>query len=229
MKLVEIDDNTQVDQQQPSDDNFTAPRILSTLDNSMNAILNRHDINDIEKWAQYNQILHKYLHHLKKKNTQQMSPSVELNRSEILQNTPEAFRKRISDLNMSGLIPMKSSIDSITQPSVREFFERAKLSDVNFLDPNGDEFNSNEFSDLDNSLNISSGEAMSIAEITPEKSRNVTQRGRKRAHTKQMTGIHPLKVVPRERPDNLQPTQLFRNRQQTQSNMEFYWRTTDAN
>lgn len=72
MKLVDIDDVTHSssgpsNHSMPSDDNFITPRILSLLDNAMNDILNRSDVDDGEKWILYNQSLQRYLNHMKKR------------------------------------------------------------------------------------------------------------------------------------------------------------------
>lgn len=67
MKLVDIDDDTtRSSSLQPSDSEFMTPRILSTLDGSMNEILSRRDIDDSEKWILYNQTLQKFLNYMKK-------------------------------------------------------------------------------------------------------------------------------------------------------------------
>lgn len=257
MKLVEIGDVAEAytDRDLPSDENLTAPRILSMLDISMNTILNRNDISDGEKWALYNQALQKYLYHMKKTYAQNSSTkqSLHSNSIDVLNSdqqlpdtsdtfsnrvhTPEVFSKRISEHDISGIFPINPSIENITQPSVREFFRQARLSDpihrqreTNQLSPISHiSFNdsASNFHISPTSASSSSPQQMSIDIQSPEKSRVTTRRPKKRGAANDITGIHPYKVVTKEvivgPPPNLQPTQLYRNR-----NPPLYWQPTTA-
>lgn len=251
MKLVEIGDVGQgyADQPLPSlptDENLTAPRILSMLDKSMNAILNQNDISDGEKWILYNQTLQKYLYHMKnahaqKSNTQQLSHNIPIDVLESRHHTPDTFNNRLTGQDISGIFPIKPSISDITQPNVREFFEQARLSDPNMYQPAPNQLSpisrlsrNESLSSLDMSPTTLSPtqplpQSMSIDIHTPERS-NVTQRRRpqKRGASADITAVHPSKVISKEvivgAPQNLQPTQLYRNRNQT----DFYWKTTNA-
>lgn len=245
MKLVEIDDNSQVPTDQsylslPSDENVTAPRILSILDNFMNAILNRHDINDGEKWTLYNQALQRYLNHIKKSNVQnsvnQQSPNNIPFDDQDRRHTPDTFNNRISDHNISGVFPMKTSIENISEPIVRDFFEQARMRDENPFSPSTISAESLDDSippNLHKSPKSPLHEAMSISIPTSQEARNVTNRRRKgkRGAAHDMTRIHPYKVTAIDNalpPQNLEPRQLYRDRRQPQSNFEFYWESTKA-
>lgn len=252
MKLVEIDDDvpmtstTQSHLSLPTDKQFTAPRTLSLLDNSMETILNRGDISDGEKWILYNQTLVRFLNHLRKSrpqksNMQEQAPNIRIESSNSLHHhIPESFNNSISHHNISGFHPIKSSIASISEPSVREFFEsaNAKLNDVNTVTLNNDDdVNHSMISDLspipqpDQISQYTPPEQMSITEA-PNMNVNVDRRRRqKRAANADLTRLHPEKLVVKDTapvPRNLQPTQLFRNNKQTQSRMSFYWEPTTA-
>lgn len=250
MKLVEIDDVPQPFTDHSylslqSDENFKAPRVLSMLDNSMNAILHRGDINDGEKWALYNQTLQKYLYHMKKSHAQN-STAQQFNRSTIQPlncnqsvvsephyQTPEAFINRIPELNISGIFPINPSIAGISEPTVKEFFEKARLSGINRSSISHESLDETSVSLPDLTMQPQEQEEMSIAAITPEKMENVTTRYRakKRNALRDMTIVHPYKVVAKERqpvPQNIQPTQLYRDRKQPQSNYDFIWNNTNA-
>lgn len=239
MKLVEIDDNSQLSSlSMPTDENFSTPRILSILDNSMNGILNRHDINDGEKWTLYNQVLQRYLNHIKKLNAknsvnEQLSNSVQFNDQEH-HRTPDTFDNRISNNNISGIFRMKPSIDNISQPTVREFFEQARQRDAIHSSPVSpisfqslDESNAS----LNNLPQTPEQTQMSISLPQTDKMRNVTKRQRKRAAAFDLTRIHPNKVCTTynaQQLQNLQPKQLYRNRQAPQSKYDFIWESTKA-
>lgn len=226
MRLVDIDDDIAqpVYQPQPSDDNFTAPRILSTLDKSMHDILNRHDIDDGEKWALYNQILQRYLNHLKK--TRQpviavdTNPQYEANGQRI--HTPEAFNGNISN-NISGIFPIGDSLEGISQPNVRNFFECARRSDVN----------QPQHSSAVSPISSAHQSPLRPLDISPEyipqplmSKRTTDRRAPKRGARHVMTNEIPHKVI--AIPNNITPRRLFRNRAPAQSNYDFYWEATNA-
>lgn len=134
MKLVEVDDSTLLSHTNNTidDESYSKPRVLSTLDNVMNEIL-RAQIPDADKWKLYSQALQRYLNHAKVNSTKN---------APIIGNTnPEdnpfnfslgSFSERFqNDVNMSGVQPLRDSLDSISQPSVRNFFEQAR--DHNFV------------------------------------------------------------------------------------------------
>lgn len=113
MRLVEFDSATpnlhHMYNQLLPDKEYAEPRVLSKLDSSMSEILNRNDIPDSKKLIFYNQLLRKYLHFTNKNNSPQ-SNNVDLEDS-------------FTQPTMTELLPGRVSLDNITQPSVREFFE----------------------------------------------------------------------------------------------------------
>lgn len=127
MKLVEVDDkplssctnnNMNID-----DDSYSKPRVLSTLDNVMNGILEA-KIPDADKWMLYSQALQRYLNHAKS-NSNFVVP---MNNSKNI-NEPEEFEDAFNfslDNEMSGINTLRDSIDSISQPGVRNFFEQIR-------------------------------------------------------------------------------------------------------
>lgn len=114
MKLVELENDISNQYHQPDnlllDENYTKPKILSKLDALMTQILQRKDITDNDKWLMYKQALHRYLHFANKP----VPPNIERDDSNKHTNT-------LMDNYFS-----RDSIDMITQPSVREFFESAR-------------------------------------------------------------------------------------------------------
>lgn len=133
MKLVEIDEiphqTTDLSYLSLSSDGklSSAPRTLSILDNSMNGILNRIRMEKSRhctiKYCRDILIIQKKKNQNTKNNTQSLGPAIHSRHS----FTPHTFKGRVSDFNMSGIETMKSSIDRITQPSVREFFQNVNL------------------------------------------------------------------------------------------------------
>lgn len=106
MKLVECDDESatinQYSQQLNNDSEYTKPRVLSKLDTIMSQILYRKDIADSEKWKLYTQMLQRYQHFMNRDPAQ---------------------------IGINTQIPAeRDSLDTITQPRVREFFEKARES-----------------------------------------------------------------------------------------------------
>lgn len=193
MKLVEIDDVTHSsacspDQLLPSDQNFVASRILSILDKSMNSILNRRDIDDGEKWVLYNQTLQKYLNHMKKTRVQNsntpQSQQSEFNGQNQLNYSLGEFDGCVSDQYMSGVLPMRDSIDTISQPMVREFFEQARqnatVQSSPITPPNRLSLN---FDQLSNSL-------------TPQQGQPPKKTGRKKRVSKR-SAANPMSNAPR--------------------------------
>lgn len=137
MKLVPIDDcdihqDTKHRKQYeslPSDTDFTTPRILSILDNEMSDILKRSDIADRQKWLLYNQTLQRYLTFLKNNRvqnpTQPQQSNVEPSDIERF-NSFDSLTDPFPENNISDIIEIRDSLDSITQPHVRQFFESAR-------------------------------------------------------------------------------------------------------
>lgn len=225
MRLVEIGDDISQppDEQpylsQPSDDKFTAPRTLSMLDNSMNSILNRSDIDDGEKWKLYHQILQRYLNHMRttqKSNMEQTPHNIQLVSDSPGNHTPDAFNKELSDHNITGIFPIRDSIENIALPHVRQFFEQARQKDVNQLSPVLPMTSDNSMISLDASPRTPS----------PQQQQQQLRRGTKRNAGNNVTAIHPNKIVATQ--PEVQPRQLYRNRQQTESRAEFYWMPTKA-
>lgn len=101
MKLVSIDEPHHITKEynlQLPDEYFTNPNVLFNLDGQMTHILSRQDLPDSEKWTMYSQVLQKYLRHQNKATKP----------SSIVATNPG------------------NSLQTITQPSVREFFESAR-------------------------------------------------------------------------------------------------------
>lgn len=147
-----------------NDTDIAAPRVLSTLDATMNSILNRKDITDSEKWLLYNQTLHKYLSFIKNNRTSSALDNMQLHNNQnqstidghfpqnpskkstpgtILQDqqsklsndqnqsTLDPFTASFMNNDISGIFPMRDSIDSIKQPIVRQFFEKVREKEKN--------------------------------------------------------------------------------------------------
>lgn len=235
MKLVDIDDISQQppgDQpflSHPSDESFTSPRTLSILDDSMNAILNRCDINDSEKWALYHQTLQRYLYHIrnKQKSTTQQTDDIRPYADLQRKHTPEQFDFRISDHNITGITPIKDSIEHIGPPQVRQFFENARQSNVNQLSPilpisSDDSMN---FSNFPQTPPQQHQQPMSIPP-TKHTTKRTRKRGEKRNASNNITGSQPRKVVAIE--ERIASKQLYRNRRPVQSNHDFYWNGSTA-
>lgn len=136
MKLVEIGDNILTSGTNNTihldDDSYLKPRVLSTLDNVMSEIL-RAPISDGDKWKLYSQALQRYLNHAKVTSRKSdCNFSVPMNNKESIPETEETFNfslDNISDMHrteLSGISHIRDSIDSISQPSVRTFFEQAR-------------------------------------------------------------------------------------------------------
>lgn len=136
MKLVEIDDNMHTscsNVPRIDDDSYLKPSVLSTLDGIMNEIL-RAPISDGDKWTLYSQALQKYLNHAKvttKKPDCNFSYSP--NKKEAIPGPEETFNFSLGSssesprLDMSGIPRIRDSIGSISQPTVRNFFEQARV------------------------------------------------------------------------------------------------------
>lgn len=229
MKLVEIDDDCPQPSNQtlPSDDSFTAPRMLSILDNSMNEILNRHDMDDSEKWILYNQTLQKFLSYMKKKRT----PTPQHTPQEQRNHSIDLFDGNISEQNISGIMPLRDSIESISHPSVRAFFKQVR-------DNMPDGFNTNHSSPATSTSSIQSLSPNLDISHTPPQSQinqsvemmsipnNITHRRRapKRNAAHDVSGVPPTKILPR----NPTPRALFRPRNPAGHRHDFYWEPTNA-
>lgn len=143
MKLIEIDDNNISSHTNNNrcidDEEYSKPHILPTLDNIMNDILRRTNISDAEKWYLYSQALQRYLNHLKISSKKKVGNNDEIksihdNSTYPGKNNNTSFQTLEDTLNfslanhfdMSGVEPIRDSLDSISQPTVRNFFERAR-------------------------------------------------------------------------------------------------------
>lgn len=143
MKLVEIDDTnlspctnngTHID-----DDSYTKPCVMSTLDNAMNEIL-RAPISDGDKWKLYSQALRRYLSHSKftsRKFDDNVSYPITVNESRNKDTSAEnLFNLSLGDislpnqLDISGVERIRDSIDSISHPNVKNFFEKAREANI---------------------------------------------------------------------------------------------------
>lgn len=135
MKLIEIDNDNiapHANSNCINDEEYPKPHVLSPLDNIMNKILKAPFISDGEKWSLYNQALQRYLNHVKiaTKKIDYNNTSYSENRGKDDYNSSPAvedtFNLSMSPLDISGLAPLRDSLDSISQPVVRNFFERAR-------------------------------------------------------------------------------------------------------
>lgn len=140
MKLIEVDDiniEPHGNSNHIDDENYSKPRVLSPLDNVMNEILHTSFISDAEKWRVYSQALQRYLNHVKitSKKINYSTPYPDTNNKNIsipaLDDT-EKFNFTIPDVDMSGLYPIRDSLDSISQPIVRNFFQAARNVGTNY-------------------------------------------------------------------------------------------------
>lgn len=141
MKLVEIDENNfssySNNAAQIDDDSYSKPRVMPTLDSAMNEIL-RAPISDGDKWKLYSQTLQRYLNHAKftarKIDTNYSYLDKAENKNDSIppsqpENTFDISFDGVSPtslFNMSGISNIRDSIDGISQPSVRNFFEKAR-------------------------------------------------------------------------------------------------------
>lgn len=229
MKLVEIDDIPHHSGEQSylshaTDEKFTAPRTLSMLDKSMNAILECSDMDDGAKWTLYHQTLQRYLNHMR---TTQKSNTHQLDENERML-TPDPFTNHISDHNISGVFPIKDSINNISMPVVRDFFQNARESDVNLLSP----IRQTSPVGLSTEFNITPAQNQQQAiQHTQKGTKKTRKRPPKRNASKDITDVHPRKLVvrnPGNTPPRGNPRQLYRSRQPPQSNFDFYWEDSKA-
>lgn len=129
MKLVEIDNDSSNDKSvirceiTPSDARYAEPKVLTVLDEAMNEILKENDLNDSDKWTVYNQVLQRYQAFLKNRSDGDAF-SIVSNKSE----NPLELNRSMSD--ESGVSPFVDTINTISAPSVKSFFERARKNDV---------------------------------------------------------------------------------------------------
>lgn len=144
MKLVEIDENISScipKNERIDDEKYLKPCVLSALDSVMSEILNA-PISDVEKWGLYSQTLQKYLNRIKfssKEINSNVSNSHSVNNDETIVNpfnlslsSMDSLR-HASPLEMSGVVPIRDSLDSISQPIVRNSFESARNIDPSAL------------------------------------------------------------------------------------------------
>lgn len=134
MKLVEIDNDdisTHTNNSRINDEEYAKPHVLSPLDNIMNKILKTPFISDGEKWRQYSQALQRYLNHVKITSRKiDYNSSYTENREKddynSISSIADPFNFSIPSHDISGLYPIRDSLDSISQPVVKSFFERAR-------------------------------------------------------------------------------------------------------
>lgn len=248
MKLIDIDDDTASSNRESSyqalqsDDKFTASRTLSFLDNSMNDILNRSDIDDNEKWLLYNQTLQKFLAYMKSTRTTSTKPSTIHHQSaQSFSSIPDErnisyspFDRHISDNNISGIFPLRDSLDSITQPVVKEFFQNARVNDpkTNALQSQLSPISHNTSNNLQlpSSPNTSMHQSISQNNVTMPSVHNTPSpipqiEGTKKRAPKRnashsiLSGVPASKVLPRS---------LYRNRRPVKPRHVFYWEPTNA-
>lgn len=207
MKLVDIDDNTthqpnNLYQTLQSDKNFVAPRTLSMLDGSMHDILNRRDLPDSEKWMLYNQTLQKFLNYMKSARSQHTlhkpsSPSTHHTpvQSEQRNHSLNLFDDRISDHSLSGIFPLRDSIDLISQPNVRNFFQQMRENVGNATDQGDGARDDGLASPGLGIVDSMSNHSQSPMDVESP-SRNITRRrATKRNASLNITDHHPRKIA----------------------------------
>lgn len=143
MRLVEINDdeytNTHtknIDQHiytmNDSDDTYFKPKVLSSLDKEMDAILRNSEMNEYDKWNLYKRTLHKYLNFIdttrKSGNVSDTSSNKEKNQKDWLNNTFTEHPPRYTRVFDTAASPKRDSLDKVTAPLVREFFENIRAS-----------------------------------------------------------------------------------------------------
>lgn len=249
MKLIDIDDDgatpyqsNNLYQTMQSDKKFMEPRTLSMLDNSMNDILNRGDMADGEKWILYNQTLHRFLNYMKNAR----SPiTIEKTSSQAMQNTTPQFDRRnqtinafdghISDNSLNGIFPMRDSIESISQPNVRDFFQQIRNipanTSVNQSSPVAaisDQPITHSVSPMDHDfeeLPLSPQIQQPPKRKTLTRKKSPERRATKRLANPNISGVPPRKVAQKTA---MTPRELFRVRKPTRSYNEVYWEKTNA-
>lgn len=122
MKLVEFDDNNLSSSKiEYSDEQYRAPRVLQHLDKEMGQILQMSNLSDTEKLSFYNQVLRRYLVFVNQARHIHQAKSKEEDENDHLQQSLL--------FNESGCT--RDSIDAISQPSVKKFFESLRDASMN--------------------------------------------------------------------------------------------------
>lgn len=109
MKLVECREEatpTIPDKLEVSDSFFIQPKIIQNLDKSMSEILFNKNIADNQKWALYNQTLHRYLHFTRQHNPQYTAKV----------KSPNDYTMFLNESQQS--VPNRSRTINISQPSM---------------------------------------------------------------------------------------------------------------
>lgn len=108
----------------------------------MNEILKTPSISDFDKWQLYSQALQRYLNQVKftsQKFDHNSSPPQKDNN--CISTVEESFRNPCNNsfnfsphsMDISGVYPIRDSLNSISQPVVRNFFEKARESNGHIL------------------------------------------------------------------------------------------------
>lgn len=248
MRLIDIDDTTPT---QPatdlqhtvqSDANFVEPRTLSLLDGAMNDILNRYDIPDSEKWMLYNQTLQKFLNYMKKTRSQDALPNTYHTSPQHDQRNQyrSMFDGHISENSLSGINPIRDSIDLISPPAVRNFFQQAKENAAKSADNNSYQQLSPILAPQDSPTHLTPSQMGYDTQQTPHqsqipvrvrgtatKSKQSPQRRAPKRNAQNITSI-TNQHRPKARREKIEPRPLFRTRNPTRSNHDFYWQPTQA-
>lgn len=109
MKLVECREEstpTIPDKLEVSDSFFIQPKIIQSLDKSMSEILFNKNMADNQKWALYNQTLHRYLHFTRQHNPQYTSKV----------KSPNDYTMFLNESQQS--VPVTSRMINTSQPSM---------------------------------------------------------------------------------------------------------------
>jgi len=198
MKLVEIDDrdipmltnnNNSID-----DENYTKPRVLSSLDDIMNKILKIPDISDLEKWKLYSQALNRYLNHAKitSRNMTNNFSTPQLTEKDCDQKSfmaDNTFNFTLPQFEMSGVEPIRDSIDSITQPIVKDFFQKARNS-ITHNNETANVRRSNTFADEMANVGIGDIQMMPLDPLMPPPPAPPQEQERSRAPQRRMNKNH---------------------------------------
>lgn len=117
-----------------SDDNYSKPKVLSLLDKQMSVILQNDNKSDFDKWSLYKQTLQRYLNFIENGKAQTIQSNM-ANYKEAKPNDT-SFDSSLLGNDISGIFPLenvsRNSLDNISMPSVREFFEKVRDKSSSF-------------------------------------------------------------------------------------------------
>lgn len=123
MRLVEVDDIPNNYSNTITDENYTKPRMLSSLDNKMMEILKSNSLHDFDKWMLYNQTLQRYLKFVENGNTQAIHQT---GKKHSVKDDSSFSHSPLPPFELIDNVTTRDSLDAISLPGVREFFEKAR-------------------------------------------------------------------------------------------------------